>query len=190
MKKFIIVIVVLFSVTCRGLAQEIDFENLDLRQILGKVLAVEKGYAPKFYVGKNKIPKIEILGEILNSKRNPEINRLFRTFKTGRTVYKIAAYSGAAISIYGVVKNAINNNKDSVSGSSKDAAMTALYSGAGTILSGVVVKLLTKGASYKAVDLFGGVIKRKLGEILGIDLGMTRQYNGMPGMTAGIKIAL
>ncbi len=189
MKKLLFLLI-LSGTGIHSFSQEIDFENFDLRQVLGKVLIVQKGYAPKFFVGKNKIPKLDVVAEILGSKRNPEINRLFKTFKTGRTVYKVATYTGTAVAVYGVVKNTINSNKDSISNSSKDAAMTAVYSGAGAILSGVVVKLLTKGASYKAVDLFGGVIRKNLGDILGIDLGMIRQYNGVPAVQAGIKIAL
>jgi hypothetical protein len=192
MEKIFIVVFIFFTSSCLNLiqAQEIDFNNLDLRQIFGKILTVEKGFSPKFYLGKSKIPKIDALGKILGTKRNPEITRLFRTFKTGRTIYKVAAYTGTAVSVYGLVKNAINNSKDSLSGTDKNSALTALYSGLGSVASGVLVKLLTKGASYKAVDLFGGVIKKKLKDILNVDLGMVRQYNGMPGIKAGIKIAL
>ncbi len=190
MKKVIILFLIVLSINNRVFSQEIDFENFDLRQLMGKVLAVKKGYSPKFFIGKSQIPKLDVVAEILGSKRNPEINRLFKTFKTGRTIYKVATYTGTAVAVYGVVKNTINSNKDSISNSAKDAAMTAVYSGAGTILSGVVVKLLTKGASYKAVDLFGGVIRKNLGDVLGIDLGMIRQYNGAPALKAGVKIAL
>lgn len=192
MKKLVLFFIVCFCVMSNIRAQEINLDNFDLNQVLGKVLTVKKGYAPSFFLGRSKIGQIAVLGKVLGSKNNPDINRLFRTFKTGRTVYKVAAYSGVAISLYGTVKNVMNNSKDSISLSQKNAAQTALYSGLGTVLSGVVVKLLTKQASYKAVDLFGGAVKKKIGDILGFDLGMAPAVNGgpMPMMKAGIKIAL
>ena len=45
---------------------------------------------------------------------------------------------------------------------------TALISGIGTISSGLIVKFLTKGASYKAVDLFNGIAIKKIKEIFSI----------------------
>jgi hypothetical protein len=195
MKKVpVFLLVLVFSfIGSRATAQEIDLkslENLDLRQLLGKVLTVKKGFSPDFYLGNQKIASVDALGKVLGMKKNNDINKLFRTFKTGRTVYKVASYTGAAITVYGAVRGLVNSNRDSVSNSSKDAALTAVYSGLGSVATGVLVKLLTKGASYKAVDLFGGVIKKKLSDIFKVDIGMTPQYNGTPGLKAGIKIAL
>src|ERR1043165_4006916 len=97
----ILILVFVFSLAHRRAeAQEIDWKNFDLKQIFGKVLTVEKGFSPKFYLGKRKIDKIDIVGKILGTKKNSDINRLFRTFKTGRTVYKIAAYAGTAVTLY------------------------------------------------------------------------------------------
>ena len=101
------------------------------------------------------------MADILGLKRNEEINKLFNTFKTGRTVYKIAAYVGGAIVAYGLYRK-VNNSIIS-----KDYK-TALISGIGTISSGLIVKFLTKGASYKAVDLFNGIVIKKIKEILSI----------------------
>jgi hypothetical protein len=172
-------------------AQEINLENFDLRQIFGKVLTVDKGYSPKFYLGKRKIGSLQVVEKILGTKKNPEINRLFRTFKTGRTIYKIASYAGTAVTVYGTVKNIVYNSRDTaVADYKKDAALTAIYSGLGSIVSGVVVKMLTKKASYKAVEIFGGIIEKKIRDILSVDFGMIPQYNGTPGISAGIKIAL
>ena len=189
MKK-LFVLIICFCAVSSVRAQVIDLENFDLKQMFGKVLTVKKGYAPKFYLGKSKIGSLDVVAKVLGSKNNPDINRLFKTFKTGRTVYRVAAYTGTALAVYGTVKNAIVLSKDSVSATSKNAAANALYSGLGTFVSGVVVKALTKGASYKAVDLFGGVIKKKLGDIINFDLGMAPSYQGTPVMTAGFKIAL
>jgi hypothetical protein len=190
MKKLVVCLVVCFLAVSNARTQEITLENFDLNQVMGKVLTVKRGYSPDFFLGKRKIGKVAVLGQILGSKNNPDIDRLFRTFKTGRTVYKVAAYSGTALTLYGAVRNVMVLNKDSVSTAQKNAATTALYSGLGTVVSGVVVKLLTKQASYKAVDLFGGVVKRKLGDIIGIDLGMVPSVHGAPMMKAGLKIAL
>ena len=140
---------------------QIDLNNVDINDIIGKVMHVKRGFAPKFSLGNTPIQKISKVAEILGLKRNEEINKLFNTFKTGRTVYKIAAYAGGAIVVYGVYRKVNNSiiNKD---------YNTALVSGIGTISSGLIVKFLTKGASYKAVDIFNGIAVKKIKEIFSI----------------------
>jgi hypothetical protein len=44
----------------------------------------------------------------------------------------------------------------------------ALYSGIGAAASGLIVKFLTKGASYKAVDIFNGIAAKKIKDIFSI----------------------
>jgi hypothetical protein len=44
----------------------------------------------------------------------------------------------------------------------------ALYSGLSAIASGLAVKFLTKGASYKAVDIFNGIVVKKIKDIFSI----------------------
>jgi hypothetical protein len=122
---------------------------------------VEKGFAPKFSLGKTPIDQISKVAEILGLKKNEEVNRLFKTFKTGRIVYKVAAYTGSAIVVYGLVRKLDNSLK------SQDYN-TALYSGIGAIGSGLVVKFLTKGASYKAVDIFNGIAVKTIKDIFSI----------------------
>lgn len=139
---------------------QIDLNNIDLGDIIGKVMNVKRGFAPKFSLGNISIPKVAKVAEILGLKRNEEVNRLFNTFKTGRTVYKIASYAGGALAIYGVVKKI---EDDSTSG-----YKTALTSGLVTISSGLIVKFLTKAASYKAVDIFNGIATRKIKDIFSI----------------------
>ncbi|MEI6946789.1 hypothetical protein V9K67_06260 [Paraflavisolibacter sp. H34] len=195
MKKLFVSLLVLFcSFISAGVqAQEIDLkalEKLDLKQLFGKKLTVKKGFSPDFYLGNVKIASIDAVEKILGFKKSPEINKLFRTFKTGRTVYRVASYTGAAITVYGAVRGAINNAKDSSSASTKDAALTAVYAGLSSVATGVLVKMLTKGASYKAVDLFGGAVRKKLGDIFKVDIGLAPQYNGTTGLKAGLKIAL
>ncbi|MES2429587.1 MAG: hypothetical protein V4556_01545 [Bacteroidota bacterium] len=161
MKK--IFIITFFSIAIVNVASaQIDLNKIfNMNDILGKVMHVKKGFSPKFSLGNLSIPKVDKVGEILGLKRNVEINKLFKTFKTGRTIYKVASYAGGAIALYGSIK-AID--KASVAKDYKGA----LIGGFTTIASGVITKLLTKGASYKAVDIFNGVVKRKVKDIFSI----------------------
>lgn len=140
---------------------QIDFNNINPADILGKVIKVDKGFSPKFFIGNVQIPKVDKLGEILSMKHNDEINRLYKTFKTGRTIFKIASYTGAAVAAYGIIRkiDAASENSD---------YKAALVSGAGAIGTGIIIKLLTKGASYKAVDIFNNTVRNKIKEIFKI----------------------
>ena len=160
MRSYLIVSVILILSINQSSAQ-IDLDHLDVNDIIGKVMHVKKGFAPKFSLGNITIPKVDKVAEILGLKRNEEINRLFNTFKNGRTVYKIAAYVGGAVAVYGLSRKVANsiNNKD---------YKTAVISGISTISSGLIVKFLTKGASYKAVDIFNGIAIKKIKEIFSI----------------------
>ena len=140
---------------------QIDLNNLDLKDIIGKVMHVEKGFAPKFSLGRTPIQKISKVEEILGLKQNKEVNRLFKTFKTGRIIYKAAAYAGGAIAVYSLVRKTENSVK------SQDYN-TALYSGVSAIGTGLIIKFLTKGASYKAVDIFNGIAAKKIKDIFSI----------------------
>lgn len=159
MKKLILLSFVLFFTTAKITAQ-IDLTNISLDKIFGKVFNVQRGFAPKFSLGNTPIKKIEKVAEILGLKKNEQIDRLFNTFKTGRTIYKIAAYAGGAIAAYGAIR-AID--KSAVQKDYKGA----LISGLSTIGSGLLVKFLTKGASYKAADIFNGIVRRKIKNIIG-----------------------
>ena len=160
MKKHLLIIAILFLGMSKSSSAQIDFKNLDLKDIIGRVVNVEKGFAPKFSLGKIRIPKIPRVAEILGLKKNDQVNKLFNTFRTGRTVFQVASYAGSAVAIYGLVKQ----TGDSVSKSSK----TALTSGLISIGTGLLVKFLTKSASYKAVDIFNGIAARKIRDIFSI----------------------
>ena len=161
MKKFLpLLVLFVFSILNKSFAQ-VDLSNIDLRDIIGKVMHVEKGFAPQFKLGKTPIDKIEKVAEILGLKKNNEVNKLFNTFKTGRIIYKVAAYTGGAIVAYSLVR------KIDKSVASKDYE-GALYSGLGAIGSGLIVKFLTKGSSYKAVDIFNGIAINKIKDIFSI----------------------
>src|SRR5436309_2460626 len=102
MKKYLLIAMICFC-TRQSYAQ-IDLNNLNLKDIFGKIMHVEHGFAPKFSLGNFSIPKIHKVAEILSLKKNSEVDRLFRTFNTGRTIYKIVANGGALVSAYGLIK--------------------------------------------------------------------------------------
>ncbi|MCX8019498.1 MAG: hypothetical protein N2747_03260 [Chitinophagaceae bacterium] len=156
---------------------DLDLENFSLDQLLGKVLIVKQGWAPQFFSGKKRIPRLQIVRDLLATRKNSEINRLFNIFRTGRTIYRITNYAGAAISIYGAVKQ-IARNSDSTLNNAKGW----IYAGLSSVSAGTIVKLLTKGASYKAVDMFGGMIKKKIKDIISLDVMPSQNYlGGMEG---------
>ncbi len=163
MKKIITAILFIFSAlffTTKSIAQ-IDLNNIDINDIIGKVMYVQKGFAPKFSLGKTPIQKINKVAEILGLKKNETVNKLFNTFRTGRIIYKVAAYTGGALVAYSLVRKA---EKSAKSGDYSGA----LYSGIGAAASGLIVKFLTKGASYKAVDIFNGIAAKKIKDIFSI----------------------
>ena len=158
-----LVVLFLFSALLFGSKSfaQIDLNNLDLKDLIGKVVHVQKGFAPKFSLGKTPIEKITKVQEILGLKQNVEVNRLFKTFKTGRTIYKVAAYAGGAIAVYSLARKLDNSVKS-------NDYNGALYSGISAIGTGLVIKFLTKGASYKAVDIFNGIAVKKIRDIFSI----------------------
>ena len=76
-------------------------------------------------------------------------------------MYKVAAFTGGAVVAYSLVRKM---DKAVRSGDYN----TALYSGLGAVGSGLIVKFLTKGASYKAVDIFNGIAVNKIKDIFSI----------------------
>jgi hypothetical protein len=156
--------------------------QIKLDDILGQVkgllgnkelLSVKKGFSPKFSLGKLQLNKVGILGEqlkgikvlgtIFNSKRAEDITKLYKTYKTGLVVYKILAGAGAIVTTYSTVRGAVGTEKFDAK-TVKQLLAPAIIS----TVTGVVTKLLTKKASYKAVDIFNGVVKKKVKDIFGI----------------------
>lgn len=164
MKNMVFVSVLFMAgmLVSRRATAQIDLNNLDIRDIIGKVMNVKRGFAPKFALGNMSIPKLSKVGEILGLKKNDQVNRLFNTFKTGRAVYKVASYTGSALAIYGAIKSASTDTLH------PGGYQTALTTGLVTIGSGLLVKFLTKAASYKAVDIFNGIAARKIRDIFSI----------------------
>lgn len=160
-KYLFLVLVSVITTMGTAKAQVIDLDHLDIQDLIGKVMHVEKGFAPKFYLGKTPIDQISKVAEILGIKKNDEINKLFKTFRTGRTIYKVAAYAGGAVAVYSIVRKLDQAAKS-------NDYNAALYSGLGTIGSGLIVKFLTKGASYEAVNIFNGIATKKIKDIFSV----------------------
>ena len=161
MKKIIIATLLFISVSAGKASAQIDIDNLDLKDILGRAMNVTHGFSPKFSIGNISLPKISKVGEILGLKKNIDVMKYFNTFKTGRSIYKIASYAGGAASVYGIIKR-VSDSAQSTS------YKTALVGGLTTLATGVLVKLLTKAAAYKAVDIFNGIAARKIKDIFSI----------------------
>jgi hypothetical protein len=156
--------------------------QVKLKDILGQVtdllgkkelLSVKKGFSPKFSLGKLQLNKVGILGEqlkgikvlgtIFNGKGAEDITRLYKTYKTGLVVYKILAGAGTVITTYSTVRGLVGTEKFDAQ-TVKQLLTPAITS----VLVGVVTKILTKKASYKAVDIFNGVVKKKVKDIFNI----------------------
>lgn len=162
MKKIVMISLMASAMfCCKTTNAQIDLKNIDLRDLIGKVMHVEKGFSPKFSLGKTPINNIPKVAEILGLKKNSEVNKLFNTFRTGRAVYKVGSYAGSAVALYGLVKKIDNSVK------SQDYN-GLLYAGIGTVGAGVIIKLITKGASYKAVSIFNDIAVKKIMDIFSI----------------------
>jgi len=141
---------------------QIDLNRiLDMGNLVGKALKVKKGFAPQFSLGNTPIKAIGKVGEIFQVKNIAQATKLFNTFKTGRTVYRVAAAAGSAFAVYGTVRSLDKAT------ATKDyqAAITA---GVITIGTGLITKFLTKAAAYKAVDVFNGAVTKKIKDIFSI----------------------
>ena len=149
--------------------------NVDLDQILGrvKVLKVQKGFSPKFFLGDlqlnkvgilgEKLKGVEVLGQVFNKKNIDQVTKLYKTYKTGLVVFKILGAAGTAVTTYSVIRGATGSDKFD-----DGTVKKMLYPAIGSLLTGVLTKVLTKQASYKAVDIFNGVVKKKVQDIFSI----------------------
>ena len=178
MKIKILFFGILFSVLFSAVNAQVKLDD-----ILGKVnvllgtkslLKVKKGFSPKFSLGNLQLNKVGILGEklkgikvlekVLDSKKATQITGLFKTYKTGLVVYKILGSAGAIVSSYSAIKAVAKDG----GGLTNTEVKQLIWPAVGSLLTGVVTKLLTKKASYKAVDIFNGVVKKKVKDIFNI----------------------
>lgn len=156
--------------------------QIKVEDIIGKVtdllgrkelLTVKKGFNPIFSLGKLQINKVgllgeklkgvEVLGNIFGSKGIEDVTKLYKTYKTGLVVYKILAGVGTAVTTYSAIRGVVGTEKFD-----NKTVRQLLTPAITSILTGVVTKILTKKASYKAVDIFNGVVKKKVKDIFGI----------------------
>ncbi|MEJ7611619.1 MAG: hypothetical protein WKF88_10620 [Ferruginibacter sp.] len=178
MKIKIIVVAILFStVFSNSINAQIKIEDVigKVQDLLGKkeLLTVKKGFSPVFSLGRlqinnvgilgEKLKGIEVLGDIFNSKGVQDVTKLYKTYKTGLVVFKVLAAAGAVAATYSTVRGIAAENKFN------DKTVKALLlPGITSVLTGVVTKVLTKKASYKAVDIFNGVVRKKIKDILSV----------------------
>ena len=179
MKVFFAAVIILFaSFISTNAAAQIkleDVKELNLGDILGKtkILKVKKGFSPVFTIGSyqintvgilgEKLKGVGILGDILDSKGIAKIQSMYKTYKTGLVIYKILSSAGTVVTAISAVKGFADEQKFN------DATVKKmLYPALTSLATGVLTKLLTKKASYKAVDIFNGVVKNKIKDIFSI----------------------
>ncbi len=179
MKKAIqpfVLLLVLTVVSVSASAQiKIGDINVDLDQLLGKVkvLKVQKGFSPKFFLGDvqlnkvgilgEKLKGVEVLGQVFNKKNIDQVTKLYKTYKTGLIIFKVLGAAGTAVTTYSVIRGATNSDKFD-----DGTVKRMLYPALASVATGVITKVLTKKASYKAVDIFNGVVKKKVQDIFSI----------------------
>ncbi|MEO6583511.1 MAG: hypothetical protein ABIO05_04265 [Ferruginibacter sp.] len=174
--RFFVATLLMLAISLSASAQ-VKLEDIpfNLDDLLGKtkILTVKKGFSPVFNLGKFQINKIgvlgeklkgvEILGQIFDKKGVSQVTKLYKTYKTGLIVFKVLAAAGTAATVYSTVKGATADNNF------KDKTVKALLVPALTSLAtGVITKIITKKASYKAVDIFNGVVKKTMKDIFSI----------------------
>lgn len=176
MRIFIAGLLMIFFSSTASFAQvKIGDLPIDIDQLFNrvKVLKVKKGFNPKFLLGEVQLNKVGLLGENLKgvallgdvfSKKNiGQVTKLYKTYKTGLVVFKILAAAGGAAAVYSTVRGVTDDQKFD------DATVKGLlYPALGSLATGVLTKILTKKASYKAVDIFNGIARKKIQDILSI----------------------
>ena len=179
MKVFFAAMIMLFaSFISTNAAAQIkleDVQQLNLGDILGKtkILKVKKGFNPVFTIGNyqintvgilgEKLKGVGILGDILDSKGIEKIQSMYKTYKTGLVIYKILSSAGTVVTAISAIKGFADEQKFN------DATVKKmLYPALTSLATGILTKILTKKASYKAVDIFNGVVKNKIKDILSI----------------------
>ena len=186
MKKILIILFVSCLVVINSTQAQIKVEDIlgKVNELLGKkeLLTVKKGFSPVFNLGKLQINKvgllgeklkgIEVLGNIFQSKGVQDVTKLYKTYKTGLIVYKILAGAGTVITTYSAIRGIVGTEKFD-----NKTVRQLLTPAITSIVTGVVTKILTKKASYKAVDIFNGVVRKKVKDIFGI--GAASQGVGM-----------
>lgn len=167
----------LMLVAASSVQAQLKLEKIpfDLNDILGKtkILKVKKGFNPIFSLGNyqintngilgEKLKGVNILGDVLNSKGLGNITKMYKTYKTGLVVFKALAAAGTGVAAYSTIRGLTADSKFNSS-----TVKGLLYPALGSIATGVITKILTKAAAYKAVDVFNGVVRNKIKDILSV----------------------
>ncbi len=174
------IFIILFGIGCcfsRQAKAQIKIEDITgkIGDLLSKKnpVSVKKGFSPIFSLGKLQLNKVGILGEklkgvavlgqVFDSKGIQQVTKLFKTYKTGLVVFKVLAAAGSVATIYSTARGIAGTDKFD------DKTVRKLITPAlSSLLVGVVTKVLTKKASYKAVDIFNGVVKNKIKNIFSV----------------------
>ncbi len=148
---------------------------IDLDKLLGKtkLLTVEKGFSPVFKLGDvqlnkvgllgEKLKGVEVLGQVFNKKSIDQVTKLYKTYKTGLVVFKVLAAAGTVAAGYSTIRGLTADSKFSSS-----AVKATLIPGLTSLATGIITKIITKKASYKAVDIFNGVVKKTIKDIFSV----------------------
>lgn len=177
--RMFMAVCLLMCVTTTAVHAQIKIGDIpiDIDKLLGRanLLTVKKGFNPKFTLGDFQINKtgflgenlkgVELLGNIFSkSKRNVEqVTKLYKTYKTGLVVFKVLAAAGTAVTAYSTVRGLTDEQKFN-----DGTVKQLLYPALGSLATGVITKILTKKASYKAVDIFNGIARKKIQDIFSI----------------------
>lgn len=167
----------LFLLMGSALTAQIKIGDLPINidELFGKVklLKVKKGFSPKFLLGQVQLNKVgllgenlkgvELLGEVFSKKNISQVTKLYKTYKTGLIVFKVLAAAGTAVTVYSTVRG-ITADENFNDGTVKKL----LYPALGSLATGVITKIITKKASYKAVDIFNGIARKKIEDIISI----------------------
>lgn len=196
MKKVMICILFVMALQVANAQIKIGGQTIDLSSLLnGKLLEVKKGFAPKFNLGDLKIGKLSVLNKVLSSKNSADINKLFKTFRTGKTVWHIGQSLTGVASIYSAIKSIEANAKEETNqilidqkANLKKQVTTGIIAAAGSAVVGLVIKLITKKASYKAVDMFNGVVKKKITDIFSVEPYSPKNISNYNGVGLAIRL--
>jgi hypothetical protein len=163
-----------------------DLKDFNIGDILSKtkLLKVKKGFSPVFSIGNyqintvgllgEKLKGVSILGDVLDTKGIAKIMSMYKTYKTGLVVFKILSSAGTIVTVAGVVKGLSDSDKFN------DATVKKmLYPALAGVATGIITKILTKAASYKAVDIFNGVVRNKIKDILSVKAASTTMGAGL-----------
>lgn len=174
--KGVFIFIFLLMVNLTSHAQiKIGGVPIDLDKLFGnsKILTVKKGFSPIFKLGDfqlnkvgilgEKLKGVEILGQVFNKKNIGQVTKLYKTYKTGLVVFKVLSAAGTVAAGYSTVRGLTADSKFT-----STTVKALLIPGLTSLATGIITKIITKKASYKAVDIFNGVVKKTIKDIFSV----------------------